>query len=140
MLEPSTAARWADDWLGVEMRADGLMWVMTCNEIGSLSETFRDDCIVVGKPVLGGSGREAAVSAATTDLARESHLRMHDLPSGAAAALDGVSVRRVRMVLRVALGIAVTSGREVVDVDDVRAALTVVGAGPSEGRVIGFVR
>ena len=141
LLEPTTAANWTDDFLGAPMAADGLLWLMTCNDIELLSAPLRDRCIVIDVPALDGAGFVTALDDIMDELATESRLPAAGLSAEASVLLLGVSLRRARTALRLALAVAVTAGRRRVEPGDVHAALRLVGPGrSSEERRIGFVR
>ena len=140
LLEPSTAARWADEFIGVPMHASGVVVLMTCNEIAPLSSALRDRCLVFDVPALDRSALAAALAAIMGEVASDSGLQAGELPAEVVTLLTDVPLRRVRTILRLALGMAVTAGRRRVETVDVRAALHLVGSGASATRRVGFMR
>ena len=52
LLEPSDARAFQDDYLGVPMQADGIIWICTANELTPLSMPLRDRFVTIRVPPL----------------------------------------------------------------------------------------
>jgi ATP-dependent Lon protease len=140
LLEATTAGTFEDDYVGVPMRADGVVWILTANDVTVLSEPLLDRCIVVEMPALDGREALSAVERIVDELATEFRIMDAELPLGALRLLSEIPPRRARLVLRMAFGIALGNGRARAGQRDVIAALRLSerdGQG-RQGRRMGF--
>ncbi|MCW6511729.1 AAA family ATPase [Lichenifustis flavocetrariae] len=138
MLEPETARAYRDEYYDVPMRADAVTWIMTANDLASLSEPLRDRLLVLDIPDLTAAQRAEVYSRifATLNAALGGAF---DLAPEALASLGGLNTRRAKAVITQALGIAVDQERRTVTAADmVRATELVLPSGGSHGRGIGF--
>lgn len=142
LLEPTTAREFQDDYVGVPMRADGLMWILTVNDLSMLSGPLLDRCVVIDVPALEGREVLDAVRRIAAELATECGILDAELSPGALRLLLEVPPRRARLVLRMAFGMALGDGRSRAGQTDVAAALRLSGLDAESGqaRRFGFAR
>lgn len=138
LLEATTASTFEDSYLGVPMRADGAVWILTANGLDGLSAPLLDRCVVVEVPSLDGRERAAAVSRVVAEEGTRCGLGEAQLSPDAAVLLSQVPPRRARLAVRLAWGAALGVGRRRAERDDVEAALRLSRSDHDGGWRIGF--
>ena len=138
LFEPSTASRFLDNYVELPMRADGVVWIATANEIENLLPPLLDRMVVVPMPALTRRETETAVRRMFSELLAANGLPAADLPDAAVDLLASTGLRQAQRVLVLSLGPALAAGRPAPDRGDVAAALRLV-LRPDRPR-IGFVR
>ncbi|MCW6513073.1 AAA family ATPase [Lichenifustis flavocetrariae] len=138
MLEPETSQAYRDEYYDVPMRADAVTWIMTANDLASLSEPLRDRLLVLDIPDLT-AGQRAEVYSRIFATLNAALGGAFDLAPEALGSLASLNTRRAKAVITQALGIAADHERRTVTAADmIRAAALVLPSGGSHGRGIGF--
>lgn len=139
-MEPSTAAKFKDNWYDVPMRAEYAAYVIVTNTLTGLSQPLLDRCVVIDVPELSPAERHRALDEVVSDLVLDYGILPRALDTEFLAMLDGVGLRRARTVVGVALARALEDGRDWPGADDVRAALMLTsGRTPAPARPAGFL-
>ena len=140
LLDREMAAAHQDHYDRVPMRADRLFWILAANSIENLSDPLVDRCLVIGMQPPGRSERREILERIHAETRERLGLKPGvSLGADAVDALDEMSLRRVAPALQVALGRAITDGREHVTAHDIVGARNVVERGRSpERQRIGF--
>ena len=138
LFEPSTASRFLDNYVELPMRADGVVWIATANEIESLPGPLLDRTVVVTMPELTRGETETAVRRLFSELLADNGLPVADLPDAAIDLLACAGLRQARRTLTLSLGPALAAGRPAPNRGDIAAALRLVR--PPDRPRIGFVR
>ncbi len=138
LLEPSTAATFTDAYLELPIRAEGVVWIATANDVEGLPAPLLDRMVVVIMPTLTRRETEAAVRRLFAELLATHGLGAVDLPAAAIDLLASTGLRQAQRALALALGPALAAGRPAPDRGDVVAALRLVLR--PEPQRIGFVR
>ena len=137
LLEPSDAMRFADDYLGVPLRADGIIWICTANDVTGLSTPLRDRFITMQVPALDQAQREAVARLIFDGLNAGYDARFTLAPAALVATHD-LSTRRVKIVLAAAFGFAATATRLTITDADIAAARALVIADDRPTTRMGF--
>ena len=138
LFEPSTASRFVDNYLELPIRADGVVWIATANDISGLPAPLLDRMVVVTMPALTRCETEIAVRRMFSELLAANGLPAADLPDAAVDLLAFTGLRQAQRVLALALGPALAAGRPAPNRGDIAAALRLVLE--PEPKRIGFVR
>ena len=136
LLEPETARAFVDDYLGVPARGDLVAYVMTANQVETLSAPLRDRVVVVEVPDLTEAERRLVVRRVFDDVNAD-HGGAFRMASDAGHPLTGVRTRRMRTVIALAMGYAVAARRRTLTAADLGQAVRLVEPVPQE-RPIGF--
>ena len=138
LFESSTASRFLDNYLELPMRADGVVWIATANEIENLPAPLLDRMVVITMPALTRGETEAAVRRLFSELLAANGLPATDLTDAAVDLLASTGLRQARRTLTLSLGPALAAGRPAPNRGDIAAALRLVR--PPDRPRIGFVR
>lgn len=128
LLEPETARSFVDEYWGVPMRADGVLWVLTANDIRALSAPLLDRLVIIRVPPLDPAQCDAVTRAIFAEINRCHLDAFEPLDGEVLRALASSTSRRIRTIIDMALGHAVVAGRHRLTTEDVRAARALVSA------------
>jgi ATP-dependent Lon protease len=138
LLEPENAAAFTDRFLGLALRADHIMWVGAANSVEGVPAPLLDRALVmhVGEP----SGQER------WSLAQNVFLKFVAEQPGIGRRIDNASLailaqhtpRKMKMLLRLAIGFAAERNAKNIIAADLRRAETLVG-GEFSTRHMGFI-
>lgn len=139
LFEPENARNFRDEFLGLSMRADHVLWVATANSLDALPESVVDRTLVMNvDPPNFAESRVIAKSlfAAFVDERPGIHKQ---LPEEALAILAGHTPRTMKKILLVAAGIAAERQSSAIEASDIEAALSVIDMPRNPDRRFGFL-
>ncbi len=140
LLEPENAKVFEDEFLGVPIRADHVLWVMTANDVGRIPPSLLDRMLVltVAAPT---PEQQARIATALYRglIANQLDPFQPDLDDAVLHALGHIPPRQAKRVLQLALGFAVAKGRRRLAAEDVHAAGHLASRESSCTRPIGFM-
>ncbi len=139
LWEPENARHFADEFLGIRMRADRIIWIATANSVEAMPASLLDRCLMVEIPPLDPEQRIAAVRVMAEAIMRPMAWNRLEIEDEAVIRIAGLSLRSARRLLLLAMGAAALRGSVVVTPGDVDAA-TMLMPGHTEHRRIGFLR
>ncbi|MDX7952940.1 AAA family ATPase [Lichenihabitans sp. Uapishka_5] len=125
LLEPSDARVFQDDYLGVPLRADGILWICTANDLTPLSAHLRDRFVTLRVPALTRAQRDSIARRIFDRLNADYQDRFALAPAALAVARD-LNTRRLRVVLAASFGYAAAARRLTVMDADVAAARALI--------------
>lgn len=148
LLEPTTARRFTDEYIGLSADASGVVWICTANSTAALPAPLLDRAIALEMPPLGRAELQRAAQRMLDELLVASALPAASLDRRALAALGSIGLRAARRTLQLALGPALDAGRPAPDASDIAAAAKLVRPPPRRARAkpsrarepAGFVR
>lgn len=136
LLEPENARAFVDTYLEIPIRADGALYVATANDV-TLKPALMDRFLVLTIPEPTAEQRRAIVANIL-----EATMASHDGHFESAVSSDTIDAlargapRRMRMVIHLALGFAVSERRRRLTTADIHAAQRIVDTSSKPG--IGF--
>lgn len=137
LLEPENARAFVDSYLEVPIRADKISWILTANELPT-KHSIRDRLLAIEvKPPNDDERQDIVGNLYATMIRAYGDLFSTELASDAIDALSDEAPRRIKLVIEVALGLAVAARRNAPSADDIRAARAIVGSAHAR-RPIGF--
>ena len=140
LLDRDMAATHQDLYDRVLMRAERVLWILAANTVETLSAPLLDRCLVIDIQPPGRAERREIIQRIHVETRGRLGLELGAaLGEDAIAALDEISLRRVGPALQVALGRAVSDGRDRLAARDIVAARAIVERGqPPKRQRIGF--
>jgi ATP-dependent Lon protease len=139
LFEPENSRNFRDQFLGLSLRADCVLWVATANSLRELPESVIDRTLVVTvAPPNPAESRLIAQSifGAFVDERPGIHKQ---LPEEALAILAGHTPRTMKKILLVAAGIAAERQSSAIEASDIEAALSVIDMPRNTDRRFGFL-
>lgn len=122
LFEPSTARSFIDTYIGLPVRADGVLWLMTANTVDRLPAPLLDRVVVVEMPPLSRAETRHVLRSVFAEVMAEHGLPVSHLDDAAVKRLERSGLRVARRILTLALGPALAAGRAAPDAADVAAA------------------
>ncbi len=138
LLEYGTAQAYQDENLHVPMRAQHAIVVFAVNSLDGLSEPFRDRVLTLRVPDLTAAQREAVLQAMLAEVGRDLGLAVSLAGPEALAPLRGLSTRRCRLALEIAVAHAVEDERRFLLAADLAEAVALLGR-PDARQAVGFL-
>ena len=122
LLEPGTARAFVDNYIGLPLRADHVIWLLTANAIERLPPPLLDRVVVVDVQPLGRAGTRAVVRRISAELLASHGLPAAEIGDGALDLLEKTGLRAARRILSLAIGPALAAGRAAPDAADIAGA------------------
>lgn len=140
VLDREMASSHQDLYLRVPLRADRVLWICAANTLDGLSAPFLDRCLIIEMQPPTSQERRGIVQRIHAEARERMGLvSAPALDKGSLDHLDGLSLRAVGPALQIALGRAVSAGRERLEADDVAWASAMLQRGREPvRRRIGF--
>ncbi|MGO9743659.1 MAG: AAA family ATPase [Roseiarcus sp.] len=138
LLEPATARAFVDPYLEIRLRADGVIWIATANDVSSISPSIRDRFLEI--PVEAPSPAQEAKVLRSIYLEATMHLAYgfaSDLNDDVVHILRGHRPRAAKFVIELALGFAASDGRFALSATDIVRARRLATA-PTTKTAFGF--
>ena len=126
LLEPTTAGDFTDCYVGLPMHAEGMIVLMTANDVAGLPGPLLDRVVIVDMPRLNRAATRDAIRRMFAELMVEHALPEADLDGAALDRLERTGLRQARRIIGLALGPALAAGRGAPDAADVASACALI--------------
>lgn len=141
LLEADTARDFRDEYLKLPLAADGVLWIATANDLGTIPAPILDRMLVISiaQPTAHEMGAilESMIKAATARWG-DWFGNEAEINPGTISELRSIHPRAARRVIDLAVGFAVAEGRHAILPKDVERA-RMITIGPNTLRKIGFL-